>query len=128
VSKTERTKGAAAEREVVHIFRASGWPNAERTSNGRQQRGRNDVANGPAGCAIEIKRQEALSVPKALDQLARDSDPLDVPILVHRPSRHAWMATLPLADLLDLRPRRLCPGVQDDRQPAEHGDHDGGVA
>ena len=87
---------------MIRLLRAHGWGFAERTSNGRAQSGRNDVAFGPAGCAIEIKRQERLSVPAALDQLARDSDPLDTPVLVHRPSRHEWMATLPLADLLPL--------------------------
>lgn len=102
MSLTERRKGAVAEREVITILHQHGWPAAERTSNGRAQHGRNDVANGPEGCAIEIKRQERLSVPAALDQLARDSDPLDTPVLVHRPSRHAWMATLPLEDLLPL--------------------------
>jgi hypothetical protein len=102
MSKSARRKGKDGELEAIGIFRAHGWPTAERTSNGREQKGKNDIANGPAGCAIEVKRQEALSVPKALDQLARDSDPLDVPILVHRPSRHAWMATLPLEDLLPL--------------------------
>ena len=98
----QRTKGAAAEREIVRILHEHGWDQAERTSNGREQRGRNDIAGGPEGCAIEVKRHEKLNVPKALDQLMADSDPLDMPVLVHRPSRHEWMATLPLEDLLDL--------------------------
>lgn len=102
MSAKERAKGAAAEREIVQILREHGWTQAERTSNGRVQSGRNDIAKGPAGCAIEVKRQERLNVPGALDQLERDSDPLDVPVLVHRPSRRPWMATLPLADLLPL--------------------------
>lgn len=102
MSKTERAKGGRGEREVVHIFRDSGYPDAERTSNGREQKGKNDIANGPAGCAVEVKFVERLNVPKALDQLVRDSDPLDIPVLVHRPSRHRWMATLPLDDLLPL--------------------------
>lgn len=102
MSVTQRRKGAVAEREVIQILHAHGWPNAERTSNGRVQRGRNDVLNGPEGCAIEIKRQERLSVPAALDQLERDSQPTDIPVLVHRPSRHPWYATLPLEELLPL--------------------------
>jgi hypothetical protein len=102
MSARERSKGARGEREVVQAFRAAGWINAERTSRGVAQAGKNDIAHGPAGCAIEVKYVEKLSVPKALDQLVRDSDPLDTPILVHRPSRHPWMATLPLADLLPL--------------------------
>ncbi len=102
MSASQRTKGAVAEREVIHILHAHGWGFAERTSNGRAQHGRNDIAHGPEGCAIEVKRQEKLNVPAALDQLVRDSDPRDTPILVHRPSRHPWYATLPLEDLLPL--------------------------
>jgi hypothetical protein len=102
VSRVERAKGAAGEREVIAIFHAAGWPHAERSSNGRQQIGRGDMLGGPEGCHIEIKRQEKLNVPKALSQTIADAHPLDVPILIHRPSRHDWMATLPLDDLLDL--------------------------
>jgi hypothetical protein len=66
------------------------------------QKGQNDIANGPQRCAFEIKRRERLNVPAALDQLSRDANDLDIPVLVHRPSRHEWMATLPLDDLLPL--------------------------
>jgi Holliday junction resolvase len=102
VSAMQRTKGATAEREVVRILRDHGWDTAGRTSDGRNQHGRNDIVNGPEGCAIEIKRHERLNVPKALDQLMEDANEMDTPILVHRPSRHVWMATLPLDDLLEL--------------------------
>jgi hypothetical protein len=97
-----RMKGKRGELEAIGVFKDNGWPDAERTSNGRTQNGRNDMANGPAGVAVEIKYVEKLNVPKALDQLVADSDPLDIPLLVHRPSRHVWMATLPLTDLLPL--------------------------
>lgn len=96
-----RTKGADAEREVIRVLRAHGWGMAGRTSDGRHQAGRSDVVNGPEGCAIEIKRQERLNVPRALDQLMADAGDL-IPVLVHRPSRHEWMATLELAELLPL--------------------------
>jgi hypothetical protein len=102
VSASQRMKGKTGELEIVHVLRDHGWPNAERTSNGREQRGHNDIANGPEGVAIEVKRHEKLNVPKALDQLISDSNPLDIPVLVHRPSRHVWMCTLPLHDLLPL--------------------------
>lgn len=98
----QRRKGAEAEREIVNILKTAGWPRAERTSNGREQSGRCDIAHGPEGVAIEVKRHERLNVPGALDQLTSDCDPLDVPVLVHRPSRHEWMATLPLSELLPL--------------------------
>ena len=97
-----RSKGVRGEQAVVRIFKDHGYPDAERTSNGREQNGKNDIANGPAGVAVEVKFVEKLNVPKALDQLVADSDPLNIPVLVHRPSRHVWMATLPLTDLLPL--------------------------
>ena len=102
MSAMQREKGRKAELEVVTILRRHGWPNAERTSNGRDQGGRSDIGNGPEGCAIEVKRHEKLNVPKAFDQLMSDAGELDLPILVHRPSRHVWMATLPLDELLSL--------------------------
>ncbi len=102
MSAAQRLKGAGAEREVLNIIRVHGWRDAARTSDGRAQAGRGDVVHGPAGCHIEIKRQERLNVPAAFDQVQRDASPLDVPVLVHRPSRHSWMATLPLEELLAL--------------------------
>ena len=102
MSAFQRTKGAAAEREIIAILHAHGWPYAERTSNGRIQTGRGDIARGPEGVHLEVKRHERLNVPAALDQVKRDAHTLDIPVLVHRPSRHEWMATLKLEDLLPL--------------------------
>jgi hypothetical protein len=100
--RSSRTKGKAAELEVVHILQRHGWPEAERTSRGRAQYGSCDIRHGPRGVACEVKRQERLAVPAALDQLARNALPGEIPVLIHRPSRHQWMATLPLTDLLPL--------------------------
>lgn len=102
MSRRERDKGVRGEREVCSIFREAGWPNAERTSNGREQSRRGDIAHGPGGCHFETKFVERLNVPAALAQVRADADPLDIPVLVHRPSRSDWCATLPLADLLEL--------------------------
>lgn len=102
MSASQRLKGAKAEREIVQILHRHGWGFAERTSNGRDQSARGDIAHGPAGVHLEIKRQEALSVPKAIDQAIRDANALDIPIVIHRPSRHPWYATLPLEELLPL--------------------------
>lgn len=98
----ERTKGAVAEREVVAIFHAHGWTAARRTHDGRAQVGRGDIIAGPAGTHVEVKRHERLNVPAALDQVTADAHPADMPLLVHRPSRHPWMVTLRLDDLLPL--------------------------
>jgi len=103
MSTTERRKGADAERTVIREHLRPLWPDVERTSNGRSQDGgKNDVANGPLHFAIEVKRQERLNVPAAFDQLRRDSDPDKIPLLIHRPSRHEWMATMPLKTALHL--------------------------
>lgn len=102
MSASERAKGAAAEREVVNLLKDAGWKDARRTSDGRGQAARGDIANGPAGVHVEVKRHERLSVPKAFRQIEADASPLDLPVLVHRPSRQDWMATLPLEDLLAL--------------------------
>jgi Holliday junction resolvase len=97
-----RDKGAVAERAIVAMFKEAGWPDAHRTSNGTAQIGRGDIGGIGANLYVEIKRQERLNVPAALDQVKRDARPLDVPLLVHRPSRHEWMATMPLVHALRL--------------------------
>ena len=97
-----RAKGKRGELEAVHIFRDYGWPNARRTSDGRAQSARGDLAGGPDGCHIEIKRVQRLNITKALSQAVTEAKAADVPIVVHRPNDHAWMATLPLEDLLPL--------------------------
>lgn len=102
MSAGHRMKGKRGELEIVHVLRDAGWSDAERTSNGRAQSARGDVANGPAGVHLEVKRQERLNVPKALRQIEADANPLDIPVLVHRPNGHDWMATLPLDELLPL--------------------------
>lgn len=102
MSKANRRKGADAELEIAQILRDAGWNDARRTSDGRAQSTRGDIANGPEGVHIEVKRQEALNVPKALRQIEADANPLDIPVLIHRPSRQEWMATLPLDELLPL--------------------------
>jgi len=101
MSATQRRKGAVAELEVAAIMRAHGWPNARRTSDGRKL-ARGDIAGGPQACHIEVKRHERLNVPAALDQIRRDADPLDIPLLIHRPSRsvdgHAGARRAPPVD------------------------------
>lgn len=99
---TSRSKGKNGELEIVHVLRAHGWPLAQRTHDGRVQASRGDISGGPEGVHFEVKRHERLSVPAAFDQIRRDANPLDLPVLIHRPSRHDWMATLELLELLPL--------------------------
>jgi hypothetical protein len=102
VSARERAKGAVGEREVIQMLKDHGWKDARRTSDGRGQQSRGDVTNGPQGVHIEVKRQERINVPACLRQAQNDAPGQDMPLLVHRPSRMGWMATLPFEDLLAL--------------------------
>lgn len=102
MSAMQRRKGAAAELEVAAIVREHGWPNARRTSDGRDQALRGDLARGPAGVHLEIKRHEKLNIPAAVRQATADAGEHEIPVVVHRPSRQEWMATLPLDELLPL--------------------------
>lgn len=97
-----RAKGARGEREVCRILQRNGWPNAERTSDGRSQEGRGDIAHGPQGVHIDSKLRERLNVTAAWDRVKQDACGLDIPVLVHRPSRHEWLATLEFSELLAL--------------------------
>jgi hypothetical protein len=97
-----RAKGKRGELEIVHILKAAGWPNAHRTSDGRNQATRGDIAGGPEGVHVECKLVKALNISNALDQAISDANPLDIPVVVHRPARHEWIASLPLDDLLVL--------------------------
>lgn len=60
--RAERAKGARGELEVVGLVQAAGWPMARRTHDGREQALRGDIANGPAGVHLEVKRTERASV------------------------------------------------------------------
>lgn len=102
MGRASRSKGARGELEIVALLQDNGWTRARRTHDGRDQALRGDIANGPQGVHIEVKRQERLSVPAALAQIERDAAPLDLPVLIHRPSRCDWMATIPLSELLPL--------------------------
>lgn len=110
MSAAARRKGAEAEREVARLLRDAGWPRARRSADGRAQTGRGDIAGGPAGVHLEVKRQERLNIGAALRQATADADPLNTPAVIHRPSRCEWMATLPADDLFDLLAlRELAP-------------------
>jgi hypothetical protein len=102
MGRSSRTKGKAGELEVVHLLRAHGWPNAHRTSDGRRQ-GQCDITDGPQACVMEVRRREAVNVPQGMREVTeRSSLFAELPVLVHRPSRSPWLATLPFEDLLDL--------------------------
>ena len=107
MSKASRDKGAVGEREIVKLLCQYGWPNAERTSNGRAQSGRGDFAHGPA-IHLEAKRCEKAEVWKWWAQAERDAAfdpdncPTFPPVVAFRRSRSPWLAVLEFEELLAL--------------------------
>src|SRR5665213_127347 len=94
-----RAKGKRTELELVHIIRAHGWPQAHRTSDGRAQSARGDIAGGPAGVHIDSKSGK-LMLTAALDQIDRDANPHDVRVLAYEANRHGWLGITYVEDLL----------------------------
>jgi Holliday junction resolvase len=110
VSKASRDKGAAGELEVVHILQDHGWKRARRTHDGREQSLRGDIANGPEGIHLEIKRAERCSIWDWWEQANLDSVGLvpheesnfKTPVVAFRRSRSPWLALIELDELLPL--------------------------
>ncbi len=102
MSASQRRKGARGELEVLALLHAHGWPAAHRNF-GSGSRGGGDIAAGPAGVVLEVKRHGGrLDLPAAVRQAQAAAGPLDVPVVAHRRDGENWMATLPLEDLLVL--------------------------
>lgn len=102
MSVNSRAKGAAAEREVVEILRAAGWPQARRSSDGRAQAERGDVVRGPAGFHLEVKRREKIHVVEWCHQAEREAHPTDRPVVIWRRSREPWRVVQLLDDWMPL--------------------------
>jgi Holliday junction resolvase len=101
VSAAQRSRGARGEREVVQLVRAAGWPQATRTSDGRTQRARGDIANGPAAVSFECKRTERLRIREAWAQATEDAGD-HMPVVATRWDGGPWLAIVELDELLAL--------------------------
>lgn len=98
MGKMQRTKGAAAEREfaaLVHNELVDVVVNRpERNLN--QTRGGGHDLDGLPGVALEIKRQEQLSVNAWWHQACKQAQVVDLlPVLAYRQSRKPWAVCLP---------------------------------
>lgn len=100
MGKSQRTKGAAGERELARfISETIGVKAARSARNGVDAA--EDIAHGITGLHIECKRVEALNVPAALAKAAQDAGG-KIPTLWHRRNRGEWLLTIRAADLLIL--------------------------
>jgi Holliday junction resolvase len=102
MSAGHRRKGAAGELEVVDLLHAHGWTAAHRNFDSGSAGG-GDVARGPEGAVLEVKRHRGrLDLPAAIAQAEAAAGDPDLPIVAHRRDGQPWRATLPLEDLLEL--------------------------
>ena len=102
MSASERAKGARGELEVVKLLHAHGWTEAKRTSDGRAQIERGDIADGPIGLHLEVRRRETAAIWAWLKQAEREARDGNIPVVAFRRSRSKWYAALELEDLLAL--------------------------
>ena len=96
MTKMQRTKGAAGERELFALL--SEQLGVTVTRNLTQTRGGGADSLNVEGWAIEVKRQETLSISSWWSQTQRQADDLSrKPILFYRQSRKPWRAVLDLS-------------------------------
>ena len=102
MSASQRNKGATAERELFALLTEQLGVTV--TRNLTQTRGGGADALDVEGWAIEVKRQETLSISSWWAQTRRQADDLSrKPILFYRQNRKPWRAVLDL--------HHIAPGV-----------------
>ena len=106
MSASERRKGANGELEVVKLLHAHGWTDAKRSSDGRSQVARGDIADGPVGVHFEVRRRETAAIWAWLEQAEREARPGEMYVVPFRRSRSTWKVATELEFLLGLL-RRL---------------------
>lgn len=95
-----RNKGAVGERELAKKLRMFG----HMARRGQQYCGANGDADvvGLPGIHIECKRTERLSLYDAMDQAKRDSNGIDIPVVMHRKNNCDWVVILSLDDFMGM--------------------------
>ena len=99
MSRRERDKGAAGEREVAAIFRAHGF-DCDRVPNSGGLRLKGDLY-GELPVHVEVKRQERAQVWAWWEQAAEEAG-AGWPVLAFRRNRSEWLAVVRLVDLVGL--------------------------
>lgn len=101
MSRSQQRKGKTGELELVEVFKGFGFETkrGESMSYG----GVPDVTGLP-GIHVEVKRQERLNVPEAMEQAVRDSLKFrdGLPAVFHRRNRQPWLVTMRLIDWMQL--------------------------
>lgn len=96
-----RTKGANGERELAQVLREYGF-NARRGQQFSGANGDPDVVTEMTDLHIECKRVERLNIDTAMEQSVRDARDGEMPVVMHRKNRKAWLVTMRLEDFIKL--------------------------
>jgi len=99
MGRSQRRKGADAEREVARIFGAHGFSKAKRSGDAGQLDGDLDHVDG---FYVEVRRRETLAVPTWLREVREACPDHLIGLLVFRRSRMDWHVCLPLKQFLGL--------------------------
>lgn len=101
MGRSQRTKGAAGERELAGLINDALGTSTSRVLNQSRDGGCDlwlSVADKPM--AIEVKRVERASVPAWLAQVAKVE--AEYHVVAWRPSRQPWTVCMPFDDFLKL--------------------------
>ncbi len=96
-----RAKGVKGEHEVRDLFRARGYV----AKRGQQHEGGSDspdVISPINWLHIEVKRTEALSIYKAMEQAFDDGGAFQTPTVWHRRNNKEWLVVMYADDFFDL--------------------------
>jgi Holliday junction resolvase len=99
-----KRKGTAGENELAEILRRSGIRAYRNDQIYKGGKGNPDVFAELSGLRfhVEVKRQEKLNVPAAVNQAIRDAVEGYFPIVAHRRNREKWLVTMPLLPLIEI--------------------------
>lgn len=95
-----REKGKRGELDAAHTLKKYGYD----TRRSQQYAGINSDADvvGLPGIHIEVKRVEKLNIETAMAQSIRDARENEIPIVMHRKNRTAWLVTMPIEEWMKL--------------------------
>ena len=106
MSRAQRNKGKAGERELAALSRGYGCTEARRTSQYGRQTGDAAGVIGLPGVHVECKRCETTKIHEWMEQAKRDAKEGLIPAVFHRRSREEWLVTMPAEAFLAEYARR----------------------
>lgn len=113
MSKSQRTKGAAGEREFCKLLKEHGFPESKRLL-GQARDGGGDIPTPPI--LWEVKRRKAIAVYDFMRQCVdalpnRKEGDCNLPAVAMRADGEEWLITMRAGDLLPLLLREVKGGA-----------------